>query len=67
LDNLQLIAGIGPVYEWMLREAGIRTYSDLAARDPHELVEIVSGPGVVPASVEAARRWIEEARRLAEA
>jgi predicted flap endonuclease-1-like 5' DNA nuclease len=66
LDNLQAIMGIGPVYERMLREAGIRTYSDLASRSSQTLVEAVSGPDVIPVSVEAAQRWIEEARRLAE-
>lgn len=66
LDDLQAIHGIGPVYEGMLREAGIRTYRDLAARSPQEVVEAVSGPDVISISEEAARGWIEEARRLAE-
>ncbi|MFQ5858422.1 MAG: helix-hairpin-helix domain-containing protein [Anaerolineae bacterium] len=66
LDDLKVIKGIGPVYERMLREAGgIRTYRDLASRSPQELIEAVSGPSVIPTSVESAQRWIEEARRLA--
>ncbi len=66
LDDLQAIEGIGPVYEQLLREAGIRTYNDLASRSPELLVEAVAAPNVIPASVEMARRWIEEAQRLAE-
>ncbi len=66
LDDLQAIMGIGPVYERMLREAGVRTYGDLASRSPEEVVEIVAGPDVIPVSVEAAQGWIKEAGRLAE-
>lgn len=63
---MQAIKGIGPVDESMLREAGIRTYRDLASRSPQKLVEAVAGPDLIPVSVEIARGWIEEARRLAE-
>lgn len=66
LDDLQAIKGIGPVYETMLREAGIRTYDDLAARSPEEVLDAVSSPDVIPISEEAAQGWIDEAKRLAQ-
>lgn len=66
LDDLQAIMGIGPVYERMLDEAGIRTYANLASRSPQELAEIVAGPDVIPVSVDAAQTWIDQARQLAE-
>lgn len=65
LDDLTAIRGIGPVYETMLREAGIRTYADLAARSAEEVVEAVSSPDTIPIAKEAAQGWIEEARQLA--
>lgn len=65
LDNLQVIRGIGPVYESLLREAGIRTYADLAASTPAEVIAALDERDVIPVSEETAQGWVDEARRLA--
>lgn len=65
LDDLQVIRGIGPVYESLLREAGIRTYADLAASSPAEVITALDERDVIPVSEETAQSWIDEARRLA--
>jgi predicted flap endonuclease-1-like 5' DNA nuclease len=36
-DDLTVIKGIGPVYQWKLRDAGFNTYQQLAASDPEQL------------------------------
>jgi predicted flap endonuclease-1-like 5' DNA nuclease len=65
LDDLQVIRGIGPVYEGLLREAGIRTYADLAASSPSEVVAALDERDVIPVSEKTAQDWIDEAARLA--
>jgi len=42
-DDLKLIAGVGPVLESRLREAGFHSYRDLALLDDESL-EVLSGP-----------------------
>ena len=60
-DDLKVISGIGPVFEQRLNAAGIRTFRDLQAAAPEELLDLVKAtPGL--ADTEA---WIEQARQLA--
>lgn len=64
-DELAIISGIGPQIANMLRQAGINSFSRLAATSTEQLVEImrVSSPGlhVDPAT------WPDQARLAAEA
>jgi len=63
-DDFQIISGIGPVYAQKLREAGIRTFEQLAQMTPAEIAEKVKGPGIIPASEEEVVGWLEEAKRI---
>lgn len=56
------IAGIGPVFDQRLKDAGIRTFADLAARTPAEIAEIIKWS---PERVERSE-IIAQARRLAQ-
>lgn len=62
LDDLTRIRGIGPVYQRRLREAGIRTFRQLAQTPPEKLREIVAAANWQKVEPE---RWVEEAARLA--
>lgn len=44
-DNLQLIEGIGPKMETILKDKGIRTWSELAGRSPDQLRSILDSFG----------------------
>jgi predicted flap endonuclease-1-like 5' DNA nuclease len=60
-DDLTAIKGIGRIYQWKLRDAGINTYKTLAASKPDRLREILQFKAwqkVDPAS------WIDQARAL---
>jgi predicted flap endonuclease-1-like 5' DNA nuclease len=62
-DNLTIIKGIGPVYQWKLRDAGFNTFKQLAAADPDQLrrmLNIKNWQRVKPES------WIEQARDWAQ-
>ncbi len=61
-DNLQLINGIGPTYERRLKEAGIRTFADVAGQTPDKLRSVSGLKSWQSASPE---EWIDEARSLA--
>ena len=63
-NDLKVISGIGPTYERRLKEANVRTYSDLAQRTPGALREIV---GIEPWHAADPQKWITEARALSEA
>lgn len=61
-DDLKVISGIGPVYERRLHAAGIRTYQQLRAATPDQLLEIVQAtPGLADPGA-----WIEQAGKLAQ-
>jgi len=45
-DDLKVIEGIGSALERVLKEAGIRTYKDLAEKTPEELQAILDAAGV---------------------
>ncbi len=62
-DDLTVIKGIGPVYQWKLRDAGVNTYQQLVASDPDQLrrmLDIKEWQRVNVAS------WIEQARDWAQ-
>ena len=61
-DDLEAIAGIGPVYADRLRMAGIQTYAQLAEITPEHIHEII-GP-VRSGSMAVAESWIAEAQAL---
>jgi hypothetical protein len=63
-DNLQLINGIGPAYERRLKQAGIKTYADLASCAPEDLREIA---GIKSRPLSAPEEWITQAQTLSEA
>ena len=58
-DDLQLLEGIGPKYNQLLREAGINTYAELAASEPDRLAIIIGAPPWRSVNYEA---WIAQAR-----
>ena len=58
-DDLCKIDGIGPVYQQLLRDAGLKTFADIASRSQAELTAIVQAAGKTrPASIET---WAEQA------
>ena len=62
-DDLAVVKGIGPVYQWKLRDAGVHTYRDLAESDAAQLrrmLDIKDWQRVDIAS------WIEQARDWAQ-
>jgi predicted flap endonuclease-1-like 5' DNA nuclease len=62
-DNLTVIKGIGPVYQWKLRDAGINTYKQLASADPTQIRQLLSIKKWQRANIEA---WVEQARDWAQ-
>ena len=58
-DALTVIKGIGPVYQWKLRDAGVNTYKQLAAADPAQLRRMLDIKEWQRVDV---RSWIEQAR-----
>lgn len=61
--TLAEIDGIGPAVEDALRQAGIHTYTDLAARRPEELQALLDPPKWRKVDFEA---WITRARQLSQ-
>ncbi|GAB4527822.1 MAG: hypothetical protein Kow0063_03460 [Anaerolineae bacterium] len=62
-DDLTVIKGIGPVYQWKLRDAGFNTYRQLAAADPAQLRRMLDIKNWQRVNVES---WIEQARDWAQ-
>jgi predicted flap endonuclease-1-like 5' DNA nuclease len=62
-DDLTVIKGIGPVYQWKLRDAGVHTYKDLASSDPAQLRRMLDVKSWQRVAIES---WIEQARDWAE-
>lgn len=58
-DDLTLVKGIGPVYRDRLSEAGIQSFSDLAAGTPSEIAEIAG------TSASVATGWVKSAKSMA--
>jgi predicted flap endonuclease-1-like 5' DNA nuclease len=62
-DDLTVIKGIGPVYQWKLRDAGFNTHKQLAAADPDQLRRMLDIKNWQRVNVES---WIEQARDWAQ-
>ena len=62
-DDLTVIKGIGAVYQWKLRDAGVNTYEQLAASDPDQLRRMLDVRNWQRVNVES---WIEQARDWAQ-
>jgi len=62
-DDLTRIKGIGPVYQWKLRDAGFNTYQQLAHADPNQLRRMLDIKNWQRVNVE---HWIEQARDWAQ-
>ena len=62
-DDLTVIKGIGPVYQWRLRDAGVHTYKQLASADPDQLRRMLDVKNWQRVNVES---WIEQARDWAQ-
>jgi predicted flap endonuclease-1-like 5' DNA nuclease len=58
-DDLAVIKGIGPVYQWKRRDAGFHTYQQLATADPEQLRRMLDIKNWQRVKVES---WIEQAR-----
>lgn len=58
-DDLSKVEGIGPVYQEILKEAGLTTFADVASKSQDELEQIIKDAGKRrPASIET---WAEQA------
>ncbi len=58
-DDLSRIVGVGPVYQQLLKDAGLETFADIAGKSLDELEAIVKAAGRArPASIET---WAEQA------
>jgi predicted flap endonuclease-1-like 5' DNA nuclease len=62
-DDLTVIKGVGPVYQWKLRDIGFNTYKQLAAADPDQLRRMLDIKNWQRVSIEG---WIEQARDWAQ-
>lgn len=58
-DDLTVIKGIGPVYQWKLRDIGVSSYKHLAQADPDQLQRMLDIKNWQRANVLS---WIEQAR-----
>jgi predicted flap endonuclease-1-like 5' DNA nuclease len=58
-DDLTVIKGIGPVYQWKLRDAGFNAHEQLARADPGQLRRMLDIKNWQQVSTES---WIEQAR-----
>lgn len=62
-DDLTVIKGIGPVYQWKLRDAGFNTYKQLAAANPEQLRRMLDVKNWQRVNIES---WIEQSRDWAQ-
>jgi predicted flap endonuclease-1-like 5' DNA nuclease len=62
-DDLTVIKGVGPVYQWKLRDAGCNSYKQLAAADPDQLRRMLDIKNWQRVNIEA---WISQARDWAQ-
>ncbi len=58
-DDLTVIKGVGPVYQWKLRDAGVNTYEQLATSDAGQLRRLLDIKDWQRVNIES---WIEQAR-----
>ena len=62
-DDMTSIRGIGRIYQWKLRDAGIASFEQLAAVTPERLREILQVPDWRKFEPES---WIEQAKVMAQ-
>jgi len=62
-DDMTVVKGIGPVYQWKLRDAGVNTYAQLAASDPDQLRRMLDIKDWQRVDIKS---WIEQARDWAQ-
>ncbi len=62
-DDLKRIEGIGPKLEQVLKEAGIKTFAQLAAKSTEELQRILDEAGI--ARISDPETWAEQAKLAA--
>ena len=62
-DDLTVVKGVGPVYQWKLRDAGVHTYQDLAESDAAQLRRMLDIKEWQRVNIES---WIAQARDWAE-
>ena len=62
-DDLTVIKGIGSVYQWKLRDAGVNTHQQLAASNPDQLRRMLDIKEWQRVDIES---WIEQARDWAQ-
>jgi predicted flap endonuclease-1-like 5' DNA nuclease len=62
-DDLTVVKGIGPVYQWKLRDAGVHTYKDLAESDAAQLQRMLDIKSWQRVNIQS---WIAQARDWAE-
>lgn len=62
-DDLTIIKGIGPVYQWKLRDVGVNTHEQLAASDPDQLRRMLDIKDWQQVNIES---WVEQARDWAQ-
>jgi predicted flap endonuclease-1-like 5' DNA nuclease len=61
-ERLEIIKGIGPIYEQLLNAAGITTFAQLAAQTPKQVHQIIAAEeNSHMANVES---WLEQAQQL---
>ncbi len=58
-DDLTVIKGIGPVYQWKLRDIGFNSFKQLASADPDQIRRMLDVKKWQRTDVES---WIEQAR-----
>jgi len=62
-DDLTVIKGVGPVYQWKLRDAGVNTYQQLAASDAEQLRRMLDVKNWQRVNIES---WVQQARDWAQ-
>lgn len=62
-DNLAVIKGIGSVYQWKLRDAGVHTFAHLASSDANQLRRMLDIKDWQQVDIES---WIQQARDWAQ-
>ena len=62
-DDLTVIKGIGPVYQWKLRDAGCNSFKQLAAADPDQLRRMLDIKNWQRVNIES---WVGQARDWAQ-
>jgi predicted flap endonuclease-1-like 5' DNA nuclease len=62
-DDLTVIKGIGPVYQWKLRDIGVGSYKQLASADPDQLRRMLDIKNWQRVDIHS---WIEQARDWAQ-